>query len=176
MRRAQPYEHQIQVKVKQWALECVPGPKVFIAFDRSRAQSMTQHIREKARGLRKGTSDTLLMVGNLPDMWVELKRPGNKPDDDQQAFGTDVQEVGRLWGWADSVEGYARLIQSWGVPITPMALLRAEHLDRVLAAGALRREESPKPSRRTSRARTPKPSRAALAAAARGNDLWGRTP
>ena len=176
MRRAQPYEFQIQVKVKQWAKECVPAPKVFVAFDRSRKTSLTQHIREAAKGLRKGTSDTLLMCEDLPDMWVELKRPGNEPDDDQQAFGTDVQEVGRLWGWADSVEGYARLIQSWGVPITPMALLRAEHLDRVLAAGALRREESPKPSRRTSRARTAKPSRAALAAAARGNDLWGRTP
>jgi hypothetical protein len=158
-----PKEHPTQVKVKQWVRECIPAPKTFLAFDRTKKHSARQHINEAARGLRKGTPDTCLMVKPLPAMWVELKRKGEKPDEDQKNVGADIVASGHLWGWVDTVVGYARLIQSWGVPVSAYALLRAEHHDLVLAGEAITASINRPPKKRTSRPRAPKPSAAAVA-------------
>jgi len=152
-----PKEHPIQVKVHEWVRECVPAPKVFIAFDRSKKTAQFTHLRQKAAGIRKGTADTLLMVPGLPDMWVELKRPGERPDDAQEKFGTDVKEVGRIWGWTDSVIGYAQLIAAWGVPVSRWDFIRAEHLDAVLLGRAMK-EAGVVKVRKASKPRAPKPS------------------
>lgn len=162
-------EHLRQKHVRLWVRENVPTPRVFVAFDRSKKQSQWQHMREKARGLRKGTADTCLQVLGLPAMWVEMKAPGKKPDDDQRQFGADVVEAGALWDWTDSVVGYATIIRGWGVKLGPLAMLSAEDHDRQIAAMEIRAEESKtgKPSpKRVSKPRAPRPSPRAVA---RGN-------
>lgn len=105
-RRPVDIEHVIQKHVMQFVREELPG-SVFLSFDRSAPFGRFSHMRQKARGVQRGTPDTLLRVKGCPNIWCELKAPGNKPDEAQIAMGDRLQAVGDVWFWANSVAGYA---------------------------------------------------------------------
>lgn len=161
---AQP-EHNLQVQIVKFVRDCVDVPHVFLGFDRSRKQSAMQHVREKARGLRAGTADTLLLPRPCPPIWVELKAPGNKPSESQLEFAADVQRVGCLWYWADSVARYRECLIIAGVPLRPNAAIVAAHLDALLAGAAMRRAGKVP---RAYKPRKQAPTQGALSASRRG--------
>lgn len=135
-------EHNLQVKVNQFVREVVPEPHQFFSVDRSAKRGRWQHVREKARGLVAGTSDTILLYPGLPAIVVELKRPGEKPDDNQERFGAQVTASGHLWGWCATVFGYGAILLNAGVPLMEAwALIAARH-DATLASASIRKEES----------------------------------
>jgi hypothetical protein len=136
-RAAQP-EHALQVQVHKFTRDCIDAPHVFLAFDRTRKLSAMQHVREKSRGLRAGTADTLLLLKSFIPIWVELKAGDNKPSDLQYQFGQDVTAVGNYWGWTASVDGYRKILAHCGVPLRPSAPLVSEHLDRLLLGAKLK--------------------------------------
>jgi len=111
-------------------------------------------------------ADCTLAVIGLPEIYIELKSPPNKPTEAQLAFAAAVERVGRKWYWADSVGRFHQCLVAAGVPLRPNAALQAEHLDRLLLAGKMKREgAAPKGYRKP---RAPKPSAARLAAVHRG--------
>jgi hypothetical protein len=147
---AQP-EHALQTQVCRFVRDCVAAEHVFLAFDRGRKNSAMQHVREKARGLRAGTADTLLLVKDMPPLWVELKAGTNTPSDLQDQFGDDVTAVGCRWDWTRSVIGYCAILRNAGVPLRPNAALVAAHLDALLAGRQAKSEGLlPKRKRKTS--------------------------
>jgi hypothetical protein len=166
---AQP-EHNLQVQVVKFVRDCVDAPHVFLGFDRSRKQSAMQHVREKSRGLRAGTADTLLLVKGMVPIWVELKVGDGKPTETQYQFAQDVTSVGCHWHWVSSVDSYRKVLQLCCVPLRPNAVVVAAHLDALLAGTAARK--AAKPPRSYRKPRAPAPSRAALAACRRG--VWAK--
>src|SRR4051812_7408068 len=101
-RRHVDREHSIQKHARMWAAEQIDVPHEFLAFDRAPAWGQFSHMRQKARGVRKGTADTVLvMQGQV--CWVEFKAPGSRPDDAQRDFGDRMRALGWAWGWTDSV-------------------------------------------------------------------------
>ena len=159
MSNAQP-EHALQVRINAWVREHVPHPHFFCGIDRAQKHGQWEHVRQKARGLVSGMADTILIMPALPPIAVELKAPGNKPTERQTQVGTAIQNAGGIWGWCDSVAGYAAILRVAGVPLMMSADLAAQHSDAVLASAAIRREEGK--TGKVSKARAPKPTPARL--------------
>lgn len=174
MRRAQP-EHALQVQINKLVRAHVAHPHLFLSVDAAKRTHDLARVREKARGVIAGTPDTLLIVPTLPLIAIELKAPGNKPTDRQIQVGEAIRAAGHLWDWCDSAEGYFAILDGFRVPLIGAWSIAAQHADALLAGRAIRAEETRtrKPSGKRFAAR---PSRSALAAAARSAALWNRTP
>ena len=128
-RRVDP-EHTLQKHIMQFVREELPGSE-FFSFDRSAAYGQWSHARQKARGVRRGTPDTLL-IAQGKHVWCELKAPGNKPDDMQQAIGIRLIAVGDAWFWATTVTGYATWLVGFGIPMrSGWGIRAADHDARV---------------------------------------------
>ncbi len=143
-------EHILQVRIREFVRDAVDAPHEFLAFDRSAAGGQFTHDRERSRGIRSGTADTLLMVAGMPDIWVELKRRGEKPEPggDQEKFGEAVIAVGRMWFWADTVESYHQGLVRCGVPLRANAAFQAMHkdgrVDTIIAKAEVKRGKAHK--------------------------------
>lgn len=146
-------EHILQVRVRLFVRDAVDARHEFLGFDRSQASARFSHDRERAKGMRKGTADTLLMVLGMPDVWAELKRFGEKPEKggDQEVFGEDVTAVGRFWFWADTVEGYRQGLIRCDVPLRANSAYLAMYYDgiveSVIAKAEMTRGVVPKAAR-----------------------------
>ncbi len=107
-------EHIFQKHLKIWVRENLPLSQ-FFAFDRTKALGKFSHARQKAHGIRKGTPDCVLLMPGKPDVWCELKAPGKRPDEDQEAIGSDIIATGRIWFWTTSVAGYLNTLEAKGI-------------------------------------------------------------
>lgn len=164
MSNAQP-EHALQVMVNKFVREAVPQPHFFCGVDRSKATSRFTHAREKARGLIAGTPDTLLVCPGLPLIAVELKALGNTPTEAQERVGADIQASGHIWGWCDTVTGYAAILRAAGVALRPHADMYAARHDATLTVAAARRKDAKaagKPAGKRYKPKVAKPSAAKL--------------
>jgi hypothetical protein len=142
-------EANLQTKIGQWCRESIRCKHKFKAFDRSQnsrvpGSPVGRHLFEWQRGLRRGTLDTCVITA--PDArhhWIELKAPGVSidPKDDEAQIKeiADIRELGGQAGWTNSVVGYATLLAGWGVDLYPLAMIRAEDLDRLLADAKARK-------------------------------------
>lgn len=139
---------------KLWARENITVPHTFLAFDRSAPYCQFSHMRQKSRGVRKGTSDTLLLVVGK-HIWCEWKQPGKRPDDEQDAFGREIIERGDVWFWTTTVLHYAWELNNLGVPLRSGWQAYAEDHDLRVAA-EIQRAEDRVPG--VSKPRAPKPS------------------
>ena len=156
---AQP-EHALQSQCVKFCRECILTEHVFLAFDRSKKQSALQHIREKARGIRAGTPDILILVPGLA-IWAELKAGKNTASDLQEEVGAAIVNVGHRWEVVRSVEELRRYLNACGVALYPRADLRALDLDLVLK-GAAMKAKGPK-SYVPQKPRAAKPTQRAIA-------------
>jgi hypothetical protein len=135
-------EHELQVMVTKFVRNCVPMPHFFCGIDRSQRHGEFEHVRQKARGLISGTPDTLLIVPGLPAIAIELKAPGNKPTEAQLRVRDAIQAAGGIWGWCDTVFGYAAILLNAGVPMIGRWDIAAAGHDATLVGAAIRREEA----------------------------------
>jgi hypothetical protein len=122
-------EHILQVALVRFVRDAVSAPHEFLAFDRSKAAGQFSHMREKARGVRAGTPDTLLLVEGKAPIFCELKAPGNKPTEQQIDMGNRLMAVGCWWSWVTSVSTYFEWIKSIGVELRANAEFLAMHAD-----------------------------------------------
>ena len=130
-KRRQP-EHALSVQIHKLARGFIAAPHVFLAMDRSAAQSQWQHAHEAARGVRRGTPDTVTMVLGFPDFWCELKVNGNKTDDSQNEALADIRSTGRIATVAYTVsERFAQAL-TVGIPFMPGAHVAAMRMDALL--------------------------------------------
>lgn len=128
-RRPIPVEHIFQKHLKLWVRENLPDAE-FFAFDRAPARGRFSHMVQKARGVRKGTPDTVLLIRGAPDVWCELKAPGEKPDDAQKDIGQRIETTGRIWFWTTTVYDYLAMLEKLGVvPASTVRRLAAQDHD-----------------------------------------------
>lgn len=122
-------EHILQVALVRFVRESVSAPHEFMSFDRGKAAGQWSHMREKARGVKAGTPDVLLLVEGKAPIWCELKAPGNKPTEQQIDMGNRLMAVGCWWSWVTSVSTFYEWIRSIGVELRANAEFLAMHAD-----------------------------------------------
>ena len=166
-RRASAHpEHKLQIQCHKFANENILPSHKFLGFDRGRAHGQWSHEYERRRGLESGTADTLTRVKDFAPFWFELKDGANEPTDNQREFGREMIALGDGWGWGNSVLSYCRGLKAHGIPLRATAEINAEHLDRLLLAGKMKKAgKAPK----SCKPRPQKPAPRQLAAAHR---MW----
>lgn len=155
-------EHIRQKHAAMFVREAIAAPHLFLAFDRSAAGGQFSHMREKARGIKAGTPDTVLMVLGMPPLWAEWKADGNKPTDDQTRMGDELNAIGHRWGWFTSVVAYHEWLATAGVPMHPNAAFLALHHDAAADTVIARAERKKGTAPKSYRPQAPKPSRRRL--------------
>lgn len=155
-------EHILQKALVKWVREAVSEPHEFLAFDRSKAAGQFSHLREKARGVRAGTPDTLLLTARLPPVWAELKAGTNKASEQQEDMGNRLVAMGGHWACLSSVEAYRAWIFGLGVELRANAGLLAMHADASVLSVIARAEEKRGKSPRSYKPAVAKPSAARI--------------
>lgn len=122
-------EHILQVALVRFVREAVSAPHEFMSFDRGKAAGQWSHMREKARGVKAGTPDVLLLVEGKAPIWCELKAPGNKPTEQQVDIGNRLMAVGCYWSWVTDIGTYHAWLVSLGIRLHPNAELLATLAD-----------------------------------------------
>lgn len=117
MTRPVAREHARQKHAKLFVRDAITVAHEFFAFDRSKPNGRFTHAREKTRGLRRGTPDTLLRVAGMPAIWCEWKTPGEKPGAEQLAMLASLRALGDHATWATTVLAYAEFLHDAGVPM-----------------------------------------------------------
>jgi hypothetical protein len=69
---------------------------------------------KKSLGVRAGVSDIVAFY-NRQFFALELKAPGEKPNDDQWKFIDGVTENGGFAFWADNLDAALDILESWGL-------------------------------------------------------------
>lgn len=155
-------EHILQVALVRFVREAVSAPHEFMSFDRGKAAGQWSHMREKARGVKAGTPDVLLLVEGKAPIWCELKAPGNKPTEQQIDMGNRLMAVGCWWSWVTSVSTFREWIRSIGVELRANAEFLAMHADASVASVIARAEVARGKAPRSYKAPVAKPSAARL--------------
>ena len=107
-------EDNIQRTVVHWIRATCPGVVVFHVPNGGR-RSRAEAAIFKGLGVLAGVPDLIILwPGRCAGL--ELKAPGGRPTPAQLAIGEQMQSLGHLWGWADSVDDAIGLLKSWGVP------------------------------------------------------------
>jgi hypothetical protein len=139
-------------------------PTVWTAIEHGRKHSgtATQRASEWMRLKRKGVK------AGLPDLWfltlgrllcVELKAGKNDATDAQDAFGAALNAIGHGYIVVRSVEQLGEALDACAIPLAAGWRMAAQNHDRAL-------DTVPKPTRKPSKPRAAKPTRAQIA---RGN-------
>lgn len=167
-------EHILQRHLRTWVRDALDVPHLFLAFDRSAPFAQFSHARQAARGVRRGTPDTLLIVAGFPGIWCELKAPGERPNDDQVALGEELMSLGQHWFWADEVHAYWLALKDIGVPMRTNAEYQAEIHDGTIASVITKAEmAADKPRKRNRKPFQAKPTAARIR---RTEAVRGRIP
>jgi hypothetical protein len=163
-------EANLQTQLVKWARECVIPPHKFKAFDRSKNEN-NRHMYEARRGVQKGTLDTCLILQGGRHIWIELKAHGVKLDPKKnEAQAEEIADLVALdvaATWVNSIAAYARYLQSLGVPLRPLAFVRAEDLDllcigrEMTRKGSAPRSYKPRSSKARSKSLTERERKAA---------------
>lgn len=138
----------LQRHAKLFARDAILNEHEFFGFEAARKSSVIQWAKEKAKGVRKSTPDTLTRVQGLPPIWVEFKMPGKKPRDDQYAMGERLILLGDIWEWCDTINGYRLILLRYGVSLRPNSNFLALHhqagADSLIAKAEAKRGDAPK--------------------------------
>jgi hypothetical protein len=78
------------------------------------ARSKATAGRLKRMGVRPGVSDFLLLSPDGQLHALELKRKGERPNDDQAVFLAMVHAVGGRADWVDTFDGAVKILKDWG--------------------------------------------------------------
>jgi hypothetical protein len=156
-------EHILQKHARLWAREAIAVEHEFFAFDRSKPFGQFTHMREKARGIKKATPDTLLVAfGVKRRIWCEYKAPGETPTDDQFRMGERLIALGDAWVWHTTVCTYRLSLLAFGVPLRPSAEFLAIHHDACVQGEIERAEIKAGQVPKRMRVTAPKPTAAAI--------------
>lgn len=107
-------EDSTQRAVVHWVRATCPGTLVF-HVPNGGARNRAEAGIFKGLGVLAGVPDLIILWPGVC-AGLELKAPGKRPSDTQAAVGEQMQAMGHLWGWADSVDGALALLKSWGIP------------------------------------------------------------
>lgn len=111
MARAEDY---IQRTVVHW-LRATCRPLIVFHVPNGGRRAPAEAAIFKGLGVLAGVPDLIILwPGRCAGL--ELKAPGQRPTAAQLDIGEQMQSLGHLWGWADSVDDAIAILKSWGVP------------------------------------------------------------
>ena len=155
-------EHRLQSRVRMFMDAGFPKPGEWTSIDKgvrlsgTPQQRMAQAAAMKARGIKNGVHDVLVMyLGRL--IWIELKVGRNSTSDSQNDWTAAVRANGFIAEEARSVVEVHDILVRHGIPIAPSMRLAAMHHDAALSV-----PEAPRKAR-ASKSSAAKPSSKALA-------------
>jgi hypothetical protein len=126
-----PSESQIQQSIISWARwheKKYPELTMLIKIPNEGKRSWVKGKQMKAEGLKKGVSDLFLAYPIKKSvlssktganqyfyagLWLEVKKPMEKPTKEQQEWLSDCKEVGYQAEWCDSVDGGIDIIKEY---------------------------------------------------------------
>lgn len=136
-------EHTLQAFAVKFFRAAINGDHVFLSFDRakppgrSREAQLGAMARQKARGVQRGTPDSLLALAGWAPIWIEWKDKGKRPDPSQVDMGQRLREVGHYWDWFDNLPDAYIWLADIGVPFragaNTMALQYQGKVDAAIA-------------------------------------------
>ncbi len=115
-------EHTMQAFAVKFFRAAIDDDHVFLSFDRakppgrSREAQLGAMARQKARGVQRGTPDSLLALPGWAPIWIEWKDKGKRPDPAQVDMGQRLREVGHHWEWFDNLPDAYIWLADIGVP------------------------------------------------------------
>lgn len=110
-----PSEHQFQRTVADYLDSALPADAFWTSID-SAGRGAVQGAQMKARGVRKGIFDTLVLWRNIT-LWIELKSDKGKLTPEQRRFAGAVDAAGHYWAVATRVEHVAETLGKLGIPL-----------------------------------------------------------
>jgi len=115
--RAKPVQREWADQRAHFAFlsKALPVGAYFTAIDVGSAGSARQGMLRKARGVRPGIAD-LLVVYRGTSLWIEVKS-GSSLSPAQQLFRDAVTANGHLWALARSTEDVEAALRSAGIPL-----------------------------------------------------------
>ena len=107
----------------EFALQCMvadilnrwitPGWR-FSHFPAGELRNKVTAARLKRMGLARGWADLILLSPAALAHFLELKRRGEKPSDDQEDFAAFCQAAGYPCEWTDSFDVALAILKRWG--------------------------------------------------------------
>lgn len=137
-------EHTFQAFAAKFVEAALDEPHLFLAFDRakppgrSRGAQLAAMARQKARGMKAGTPDTLLITAGA-SIWCEWKAPGEevRDGDQQDVMGQTLLGLGHHWSWCSSIIVYHDWLESIGIRMRRnSAIIAADYQGKAEAAAA----------------------------------------
>tara|TARA_R110000868_G_scaffold233264_5_gene486988 strand:+ start:2354 stop:2866 length:513 start_codon:yes stop_codon:yes gene_type:complete len=142
----------LQRHIKNFCRDAITARHEFFAFDRAKAAGKFTHAAEKARGVRAGTPDTVLLMAGIRPIFCELKAPGKKASEIQGDIGQRLIFVDCYWSVKDSVWGYWSWLRDLCIPMRPdaeqVALLHDAQVAATVGAAEAKAGKPPKATKR----------------------------
>lgn len=109
------HEWQLQRLCNVYLSKALPVGAYYSSIDIGTAGSARQGMLRKARGVRPGISDMIVVYNNVT-IWLELK-VGSSLSPAQQLFRDAVTANGHLWALARSTEDVEAALRAAGIPL-----------------------------------------------------------
>lgn len=97
-------EHALQRAVKQFLDVVVQPPYWYTAIDHAAKMGPRQAAARKARGVKRGIADILVMGPGPNVLWIELKRKGGQQTPEQREFAEAMFQCQAWYVLCRSVE------------------------------------------------------------------------
>ncbi len=104
-------EHTVHVTLFRWLRDVVPDAVVFTVENETRIRDKAETVQlailsaRKAKGVRAGVSDLIVLLPGKRCFLLEVKAPREGTlSDHQQRFEEDVTAIGHDYAVADSIE------------------------------------------------------------------------
>jgi hypothetical protein len=157
-------EDQLQQAAHAYLHAVLPGDAYYTFVDKAGKRSRISGVQLARRGIKSGVADCLLWRQGM-GYWIELKSAVGRLQDTQKAEFPKAQAAGVQISVCRSVADIERALIHWGIPLRGTTLTAQERDGRMAD-----RVEKP---RKAAAPRAQKPSKRALAFAARAQAFGG---
>ena len=108
-------EAQHQAEVVKWFWNTYPEYRGLLYHNFNNPRNKIQGSQLKALGLMKGNPDLTLALprGDFGALYIEMKRPGEKPRESQVKQMQRLEAAGNCVSWSDSAEAAKELIKKY---------------------------------------------------------------
>ena len=119
-------EDEIHEDVRRMLDVALVAPACWTSIEHRNARDAIEGAKRKARGVRAGVPDVLIVYGRITH-YIELKTRTGSLSQSQIEMRAALVAAGAPWALCRSVDDVIRQVQAWGIPIrVASAYLRRE--------------------------------------------------
>lgn len=109
-------EDKIQLAILEYLEIVLPPYAVVLHVPNGGWRSLSEGIKFKLLGVRKGAADLLILLPpQARSFWLEVKSPKGRVSPEQTEFGEDVRALGGGWAVVRSIEDVRNALAAWGI-------------------------------------------------------------